>query len=76
MSAPDTSNNLLQGENTIEMRTKQNARSFLEGFFSAASKLACLYGLLWVGNKTLLFSKTSERRSEPGGSASSPTAAA
>lgn len=48
----------------------------LKDFFSAASKLACLYGLLWVGNKTLLFSKTSEGRSEPGTPASSPSAAA
>lgn len=29
----------------------------------AASELARLYGLLWAGNKTLLFSKTSEGRS-------------
>lgn len=29
MSAPDTSNNLLEGENTIEMRTKENVRSLL-----------------------------------------------
>lgn len=34
--------------------------------FSAASELARLYGLLWAGNKTLLFSKTSEGRSELG----------
>lgn len=30
MSAPDTSNNLLKEENTIEMGTKENVRSLLE----------------------------------------------
>lgn len=39
--------------------------------FCAASQLACLYGLLWAANKTLLFSKTSESRSERRASASS-----
>lgn len=38
--------------------------------FHAASKLAFLYGLLWVGNKTLLFSKTSKSQSEWRASAS------
>lgn len=34
MSAPDTSNNLLEGENTIELRTKENVRSLLERFLA------------------------------------------
>lgn len=57
MSLPDTSSNLLEGENAVEMRTKENVRSLRERFSRRLSAGMSLWALVSCKQNTAVQQK-------------------